>query len=56
MDKGKIVEEGKHESLIAMRGLYYTLVKNQLKYMKTQKFYTAPEFWERTLFGGVFPW
>ena len=30
MDKGKIVEEGKHESLIAMRGLYYTLVKNQL--------------------------
>lgn len=30
MDKGKIVEEGKHESLIEMRGLYYTLVKNQL--------------------------
>lgn len=30
MDKGKIVEEGKHESLIAMHGLYYTLVKNQL--------------------------
>ena len=30
MDKGLIVEEGDHDSLIERRGLYYTLVKNQL--------------------------
>ena len=31
MDKGKIVEEGNHENLIALRGMYYKLVKNQLE-------------------------
>lgn len=30
MDHGHIVEEGNHESLIKRRGVYYTLVKNQL--------------------------
>ncbi|MDR3327353.1 MAG: ATP-binding cassette domain-containing protein, partial [Prevotellaceae bacterium] len=32
MDKGKIVEEGTHETLTAKRGTYYTLVKNQLEF------------------------
>ena len=31
MDEGKIVDEGTHEELTAKRGLYYTLVKNQLE-------------------------
>ena len=31
LDQGKIVEEGNHEELIALRGKYYTLVKNQLE-------------------------
>lgn len=30
MNEGKIVEEGKHESLIAMKSYYYHLVRNQL--------------------------
>jgi ATP-binding cassette subfamily B protein len=30
-DKGRIVEIGDHESLVAKRGQYYTLVKNQLE-------------------------
>jgi ATP-binding cassette subfamily B protein len=31
MEKGKIVEQGTHEELIALKGSYYTLVKNQLE-------------------------
>jgi len=31
MDAGKIVEEGTHEELAKMKGMYYTLVKNQLE-------------------------
>jgi ATP-binding cassette subfamily B protein len=31
LDKGKIVEEGRHEELTAKKGAYYTLVKNQLE-------------------------
>lgn len=30
LDKGKIVEEGTHEKLTALKGHYYNLVKNQL--------------------------
>lgn len=31
LDRGKIVEEGNHDSLTAKRGYYYELVKNQLE-------------------------
>ena len=31
LDKGSIVEEGTHQTLTAKRGVYYTLVKNQLE-------------------------
>ena len=31
IDKGKIIEAGKHQELIASRGAYYNLVKNQLE-------------------------
>jgi ATP-binding cassette subfamily B protein len=31
LDSGKIVEEGNHESLVAQKGYYYELVKNQLE-------------------------
>lgn len=31
LDKGEIVEEGTHTSLVAKQGLYYKLVKNQLE-------------------------
>ena len=31
MEKGTIVERGTHTSLIAARGVYYNLVKNQLE-------------------------
>lgn len=31
LDKGRIAEQGNHESLIAQRGLYFELVKNQLE-------------------------
>lgn len=30
-DKGKVVEEGNHQELVALRGEYYRLVKNQLE-------------------------
>lgn len=31
LDKGKVVEEGSHVELVALRGEYYRLVKNQLE-------------------------
>ena len=31
IDQGKIIETGKHQELIANRGAYYNLVKNQLE-------------------------
>ena len=31
LEKGKIVEEGTHQQLVALKGYYYTLVKNQLE-------------------------
>jgi len=31
LDKGKIVEEGNHKELVAKKGAYFTLVKNQLE-------------------------
>lgn len=31
LDKGKVVEEGNHTELVALRGEYYRLVKNQLE-------------------------
>ena len=31
LDKGKVVEEGTHRELTALRGIYYHLVKNQLE-------------------------
>lgn len=31
LDKGQIVEEGSHKKLVAQKGAYYTLVKNQLE-------------------------
>lgn len=31
LDKGKVVEEGSHEQLVAKKGEYYRLIKNQLE-------------------------
>ncbi|MFZ5941188.1 MAG: peptidase domain-containing ABC transporter [Bacteroidota bacterium] len=31
MDKGEIVEEGNHDSLISLKGAYYNLIRNQLE-------------------------
>jgi len=31
MDKGTIIEEGTHETLVSLKGAYYNLVKNQLE-------------------------
>lgn len=31
LDKGKIVETGTHADLVACRGAYYKLIKNQLE-------------------------
>ena len=31
LDKGKVVEEGNHSELVAKKGEYYRLVKNQLE-------------------------
>ena len=31
LDGGRVAETGSHESLPALRGLYYNLVKNQLE-------------------------
>ncbi len=31
LDKGKVVEEGNHTELVALKGEYYRLVKNQLE-------------------------
>lgn len=31
LDKGKIVEEGNHEKLVALKGYYFELVRNQLE-------------------------
>ena len=31
LEKGKIIEEGKHQELVKNRGVYYKLVKDQLE-------------------------
>lgn len=31
LDKGQVVEEGTHEMLTSKKGVYYTLIKNQLE-------------------------
>ena len=31
LEKGKIIEIGNHESLVAKKGNYYNLVRNQLQ-------------------------
>ena len=31
LDKGEIIEQGHHKDLVALRGTYYSLVKNQLE-------------------------
>ena len=31
LDRGKVAEQGTHDELTALRGVYYTLVKNQLE-------------------------
>ncbi len=31
LDNGKIIEKGKHEELVKIKGSYYNLVKNQLE-------------------------
>ncbi len=31
LEKGRVIEEGKHEELVAAKGRYYTLIKNQLE-------------------------
>lgn len=31
LDKGKVVEQGNHKSLVELKGAYFTLVKNQLE-------------------------
>lgn len=31
LEKGKIIEQGTHDALVAQKGAYYTLVKNQLE-------------------------
>jgi ATP-binding cassette subfamily B protein len=37
LDKGKIIESGKHDELIALNGSYFNLVKNQLDLEKVDK-------------------
>ncbi|UTW60630.1 peptidase domain-containing ABC transporter [bacterium SCSIO 12741] len=37
LDKGKIIEKGSHEDLIALKGSYYSLVKNQLELERLQQ-------------------
>jgi len=31
LDKGEIIEQGSHNELIARKGAYFTLIKNQLE-------------------------
>lgn len=31
LEKGKVIEQGRHEDLVLKRGIYYSLVKNQLE-------------------------
>jgi ATP-binding cassette, subfamily B, bacterial len=31
LDKGRIIEQGNHQELTAIKGAYYQLVKNQLE-------------------------
>jgi ATP-binding cassette subfamily B protein len=37
IDDGSIVEQGTHDQLIAMRGYYYDLVKNQVELTEIAK-------------------
>jgi len=37
MDKGKIAEKGTHQELVALKGSYYELVKNQLDLERLNK-------------------
>jgi len=30
MDKGQVIEQGKHDELVARKGMYYQLVQKQL--------------------------
>jgi ATP-binding cassette subfamily B protein len=37
IDKGEIIEKGNHQELIALKGSYFNLVKNQLDLEKIEK-------------------
>jgi len=36
LDEGKIIEKGTHSELLALKGSYYSLVKNQLELEKIE--------------------
>ena len=36
MSKGQIIESGRHQDLLSIKGTYYNLVKNQLELEKVQ--------------------
>ncbi len=39
MDKGRIIEQGNHEELVARQGIYFNLVKNQLELEEIPEYY-----------------